>query len=150
MAKTNSLKIVPFAKIYAWADEENRKGRPDQLVGYELMEYTSGKPGEQTTSGNSRAYDYENKVYYDTGIDHTIDWRPNVPFQAALTLVRLERGRSATRFWFVDKSTNTMYPFFGQGIVEMLSQSDMIKGEVSGTWIAVKRGANYGIELHQP
>ena len=76
----------------------------------------------------------------------TIDWRPNEPFTATLRLDRLERGRSAARFWFIDEE-GTEYPFFGQGLVEMLSRVMLDHGVVTGTWIAVKRGANYGLEL---
>lgn len=150
MAKTNSLKIVPIAKRYGRRDPEDYSTRADLLIGYELMEYTTGKPGEQSTSGNSKAFDYNTRTYYDTGIDYDIDWRPNDPFDATLTIRRLERGRSAARFWFEDEATKTMYPFFGQTLVDMLTNADMIKGKVRGTWIVVKKGANYGIELYQP
>jgi len=114
------------------------------------MEYTSGRPGEQKTSGSDQFYDYANKVYIRTGVDYSIDWRPNDPFFAELTILHLERGRSAARFWFEDEATHTLYPFFGQTLVDMLRESDMIKGKVKGTWIVVKKGANYGIELYVP
>jgi len=81
------------------------------------------------------------------GYSNGIDWRPNEPFEATLRLDRLERGRSAARFWFVDEE-GTEYPFFGQGLTEMLGKVTLDHGVVTGTWIAVKRGANYGIELY--
>lgn len=115
--KANSLKLVPYAKQYNSED-------------LTLLEYTYGAPGEQKTHGR----------------DSAIDWRPNEPFQATLRLDRLERGRSAARFWFTGED-GTHYPFFGQGLVDMLSKVTLDHGTVTGTWIAVKRGANYGIEL---
>lgn len=75
--------------------------------------------------------------------------RPNDPFHATLRLMYLERGRSAARFWWKDVDTGTMYPMFGQGIVEMLSNVTLVHGFVEGDWIAVKRGANYGIERYE-
>ena len=96
------------------------------------MEYTYGSPGEQKDQGKD-----------------PIDWRPNEPFEATLTIRELERGRSAARFWFEDEKTMTRYPFFGQTLVDMLSASEMKNGKVHGKWIVVKKGANYGIELYQ-
>lgn len=155
MAKTNSLKIAPYVPyvIRHWEYDESLKPddpwdweSPEYKVysatrrevidfdGHTLMEYTSGSPGDQTHARR----------------DDRIDWRPNDPFQATLTIRRLERGRSAARFWFEDEANKTYYPFFGQTLVDMLSVSDMKHGKVSGTWIVVKKGSNYGIELYQP
>lgn len=100
--------------------------------GHTLLEYTYGPPGEQLSTG-----------------DDIIDWRPNEPFEATLTIRELERGRSAARFWFEDEENKIRYPFFGQTLVDMLSVSEMKNGKVRGKWIVVKKGANYGIELYQ-
>lgn len=127
MAKANSLKLVPYADVFKWSSGGRASVR-------RLLEYTFGSPGEQTSTG-----------YGDNG--SRIDWRPNEPFHAILRIDRLERGRSAARFWFVDDLLEIEYSFFGQGLVEMLSKADMRSGVVEGTWIAVKRGANYGIEM---
>jgi hypothetical protein len=129
MPKANSLKLVPYADVGIW----NRERGYYQKV-RRLLEYTYGAPGEQSETG-----------YGEGG--SKIDWRPNEPFHATLRIDRLERGRSAARFWFVDDTLEIEYPFFGQGLVEMLSKANMQGGVVEGTWIAVKRGANYGIEM---
>ena len=124
MPKKNSLKLVPFGThrrpVGDFGDADFRW--TDVPARHE---YTWGKPGEQ----------------------QGVDWRPNEPFAATLRLDRLERGRSAARFWFIDEMSGVHYPFFGQGLTEMLSKVTLEKGVVTGTWIAVKRGANYGIEL---
>lgn len=102
----------------------------------------------------SRGYYYEDRVPYRClleyvgGWEKDVEWLANTPFTATLKIHNLERGRSAARFWFVDEATGTRYPFFGQGLVDMLSQVSLDHGVVTGTWIAVKRGANYGIELY--
>ncbi|MDF2506279.1 MAG: hypothetical protein K0Q52_138 [Microbacterium sp.] len=125
MTKTNSLKLVPYGTRTRY-DRETQTQIPYRV----LLEYTYGAPGEASTEWG-----------------HPIEWRPNEPFEASLELDRLERGRSAARFWFVNQGDGTEYPFFGQGLVDMLSQVTLEHGMVRGTWIAVKRGANYGLEL---
>ncbi|WP_217181628.1 hypothetical protein [Streptomyces sp. AC495_CC817] len=118
MTKTNNLRLVPYETSRPWVEGVPREEWPEVT---KLAEYAG-----------------LNESRYD--------WRPNEPFEATLTLERLERGRSAARFWFVDER-GTRYPFFGQGLVDMLSRVILDHGRVRGTWIAVKRGANYGLEL---
>lgn len=120
MPKKNSLKEVPYGTKRMWVDNKIEEFPA-------LLEYTHGTP-EYPGSG--------------------VTYRDNEPFEATLKIVSLERGRSAARFWFQDVNTGTYYPFFGQTLVEMISQSDLIKGVVTATWIAVKKGANYGIERY--
>lgn len=86
---------------------------------------------------------------YVGGWEKDVEWLPNEPFTATLRINNLERGRSAARFWFVDERYGVHYPFFGQGLTEMLGKVTMVDGVVTGKWIAVKRGANYGIELYE-
>jgi hypothetical protein len=120
MAKTNSLKLVPYGTKRMWVDggiEEHEA----------LLEYTYGDP-QYPASG--------------------VTYKDNEPFEATLKIMSLERGRSAARFWFQDVNTGTYYPFFGQTLVDMITASDLLKGVVTGTWIAVKKGQNYGIELY--
>jgi len=139
MAKTNSLKIAPYAKRVIRdfnGTRDSTGGYPIVFDGMHLLEYTYGRPGEQETIGWSAS-------------SNAIEWRDNDPFEATLKIVRLERGRSAARFWFRDETNLIEYPFFGQTLVDMLSQSTMVNGVVTGTWIVVKKGANYGIEMYQ-
>lgn len=156
MPKKNSLKIAPFAKYTISHTDYDEAMRPPGYdsslksawdayyasgvvtVDYEgmtLMEYTSGSPGEQSTRGWGK-----------NGTE--IEWRDNVPFEATLKLVSLERGRSAARFWWLDEENKTRYPMFGQSLVDTLTAGTLDKGVMTGTWIIVKKGANYGIELY--
>lgn len=103
-------------------------------------------------------WSYEGDRRVDQGWDMTaypeswageVQWRPNEPFQKSLELVRLERGRSAARFWWRDED-GVNYPMFGQGLTDMLQQVTLVKGWVHDEWwIGVKRGANYGIERYE-
>lgn len=123
MPKSNSLKLVPYGVKHVWT-EDNGKREPIRVPA--MLEYTFGSP-EYPFPG--------------------VEYRPNEPFEATLTLVELERGRSAARFWWTDGET--YYPMFGQGLVEMLNGVVLDHGVVPGKWIAVKRGANYGIERYE-
>jgi len=76
-------------------------------------------------------------------------WRPNEPFYATLDLVDMERGRSAARFIWNHGATNTHYPMFMAGMLDLAKTDVIDHGEVTGWWIVVKRGANYGIERYE-
>lgn len=121
MAKKNSLKEVPYTMVRRFAGRDVNN--------------------EQTWET------YRKLDEYPSDYNGNTEWLPNEPFEATLTLIELERGRSAARFWWKDQE-GTHYPMFGQGIVEMLLGKTLDHGVVSGTWIAVKRGANYGIEAY--
>ena len=159
MPKKNSLKIapyLPYRRVTTKYDETlypemdyRDPGYADAVAvwrasgvetvhfdGLTLMEYTVGKPGDQESA-------------YGIGRADKIDWRPNEPFEATLTIRDLERGRSAARFWFEDEVNQVRYPFFGQTLVDMLSSATMVNGKVTATWIVVKKGSNYGIELYK-
>lgn len=99
-----------------------------------MLDWTTGKPGEQKTFGYGA---------YGT----PIDWRPNEPFKATLTVKMLERGRSAARIWFEDPD-GRRYPMFGQSLIETMQKLVFTNGTAEATWIVVKRGANYGIEIY--
>ena len=124
MAKKNSLKEVPFQEDWKWTAPDVNGNQERIPLGWHMTAYPE-------TYGER------------------IQWRPNEPFEATLELDHLERGRSAARFWFKDTKEGTLYPVFGQSLVELIHGGDMVKGVTSGTWIAVKRGANYGIERYE-
>lgn len=99
--------------------------------------------------GNQRISLGWHMTAYPEGYRGGVDWRPNEPLRRDLKLINLERGRSSARFWWRD-SDGVEYPMFGQGLTEMLQAVKLDSGWVRGeTWIAVKRGANYGIELYK-
>lgn len=75
-----------------------------------------------------------------------IEWRPNDPFEATLLLIDCERGRSAARFIWEDRQTQTRYPMFMSGMLDLVKNHSTHKGKVTATWQVVKRGQNYGLE----
>lgn len=79
----------------------------------------------------------------------TVEWRANEPFEATLKLVGQSRGRSSALFNWEDVKTGTQYPMFMSSLGNLVRNSTINFGQVSGRWIAVKRGANYGIELYE-
>jgi len=75
----------------------------------------------------------------------TVEWRDNVPFTATMTLTGTTRGRSAARFVFKDEAGHR-YEMFMASMLELLTtRGCAVGGIVSGTWIIVKRGSNYGL-----
>lgn len=124
MAKKNNLKLVPYGARSSW---EVLDGTRKLVTRPSMLEFTYGDP-ERPSRG--------------------VTYHPNEPFTATLQLVELERGRSAARFWWSDED-GVHYPMFGQGIVDMLLAGVLDHGKITGTWIAVKRGANYGIERYE-
>lgn len=120
MAKNNSLKLAPYRNQSIRPDGADWSSRDQWPVKRVLQEYSNS---------------YEN-----------YDWQPNEPFEATMTLSHLERGRSAARFWW--DSEDSRYPMFGQSLTDMLKRVVLEHGTVTSTWIVVKRGANYGIELY--
>lgn len=79
----------------------------------------------------------------------TPEWRPNEPFHATLDLVDMERGRSAARFIWNHGATRTRYPMFMAGMLDIAKNTVIDYGAVTGWWIVVKRGQNYGIEGYE-
>lgn len=85
---------------------------------------------------------------YPSGYRST-DWRPNEPFEATLKLVGQSRGRSSALFEWGDVKTGTRYPMFMSSLGDLIENTLINYGLVHGKWIAVKKGANYGIERYE-
>lgn len=123
MTKTNSLEKAPYVKTYRYEGD-------DQIDnGWALQHYAEN--------------DWRRR-------DNRTEWRPNNPFEAALTLEGQQRGRSAAYFLWRDEDTNTRYPMFISSMVDCLQNFAVIEGSTDiASWIVVKRGQNYGIELYR-
>lgn len=117
MAKTNSLKEVPFEESWRY------EGNEEIHLGWHMASYAEGY--------------------------RPVEWRPNTPFKATFDLTGQSRGRSSALFEWTDLETQTRYPMFMSSLVDLIQNSVIRNGVVSGTWIAVKRGANYGIERYE-
>ena len=119
--KINSLKEAPYIKTWRY------EGNDPIDAGWALQHYVERnwrRPGSNT------------------------EWRPNEPFAAKLLFQGPQRGRSAAYFNWHDPETNTRYPMLMSGMSDLLTRSVVDYGVTFGTWIVVKRGQNYGIELY--
>ncbi len=77
-----------------------------------------------------------------------IDWRPaDVPFQASLEFTGFERGRSAARATFQIKETGGKVLMFLKDIEDVLTAGRSIQKSMSGQWIVVKRGSDFGVRM---
>lgn len=98
--------------------------------------------------GNDKISEGWHMTSYPTGYKMT-DWRPNEPFEATFELIGQSRGRSSALFNWRDVESGTEYPMFMSSLLDLIQNSNLLDGKVSGWWIAVKKGANYGIERYE-
>lgn len=72
------------------------------------------------------------------------DWKDIEEFEATMTFVRYENGRSSLRFILEDEN-GKYWSMMAQCIDDFVFRSN--RGTVSGKWTMCKRGANYGLLL---
>lgn len=80
--------------------------------------------------------------------DEPDEWRDNQPFYGTLVLADTERGRSAAQFTWAGTGslTGTSYPMFITDAADLMMSADGVRNAtVTGWWIVVKRGQNYGL-----
>jgi hypothetical protein len=98
--------------------------------------------------------DYSNAVRLEVGYGWKVppvvigpDWRPNLPFVAALRLASTCRGRSAAYFIWQDDAGRE-FPMFISDMLALIQGGTIVAGrKVTAHWIVTKRGANYGIRI---
>lgn len=74
------------------------------------------------------------------------EWREIEEFDATLTLVGQERGRSAAHFVWREEGTNRRFSMFMTDLSLLILNFGVPKGAiVKGRWTVQKRGQNYGV-----
>lgn len=86
--------------------------------------------------------------YYESYWTKDVEWRENTPFEATLTYSYFERGRSAAHLIFTDEHGHR-YPMFLQQLDEIMAVGGFDGNKIHGEWVGVKRGNNYGVQLHR-
>ena len=76
----------------------------------------------------------------------THEWRENVPFEAELTFDGIHRGRSAANAVYKN-AAGASFTFFLTDFADLVRSGERLD-VIRGTWVATKRGANYGIRRH--
>jgi hypothetical protein len=71
------------------------------------------------------------------------EWRDNEPFNDTLTYAGYGRGRSAAYFVFT-RSDGKEVTMFMKDFDALIRQ--MVNGKVSGRFVFIKRGQNYGVK----
>ena len=75
------------------------------------------------------------------------EWRANVPFEAYMTIVAIESGRSAKYLMLVDEA-GRRYPMFIADLVDALKGAGAAQGQfIARWWMVAKRGQNYGVRV---
>jgi len=84
-----------------------------------------------------------------TAYDNTygaITWLPNIPFHATLEFTG-ELVGNGNRFELRDITTGTMYNIFPRDLLNGILLDRLDSGEITGTWMVVKRNTAYGLQL---
>jgi hypothetical protein len=74
-----------------------------------------------------------------------IEWRDNYQFTDTLKLDHYYRGRSAAGLYMASAITGHRYQMFLRDFEDLINNTVIDHGVVSGRWTFTKRGANYGI-----
>lgn len=67
-------------------------------------------------------------------------------FPENMTVDGFSRGRSSAQFTLID-SKGKKYCMFMSDMFDMISRTDILKGQVAGEWTFVKKGTNYGLKF---
>lgn len=73
----------------------------------------------------------------------SIEWRENTPFEAELTFQSFSRGRSAANAVY-ENAAGATFTVFLTDFADLVTSGERLD-VVRGTWVATKRGQNYGI-----
>jgi len=73
------------------------------------------------------------------------EWRDNYEFDASLKFTYAGRGRSAVKFHFEDEF-GKQYEMFLQDLSDIIANSIIDKGSISGRLTFCKKGENFGIK----
>jgi hypothetical protein len=92
-------------------------------------------------SGESVPFSHKGNLIHQVGDNELPQWRPNEPFQATLNIDWLEPGATIKRVIVLrDVDSSATYPMFVDDIMELLRNSVVDHGRISGTWRVKKTG----------
>lgn len=106
----------------------------------------------ETVASSLPRYEDGMKLLYDYGLEGS-PWSKDkiyacrfehVPLE--LTYMGFARGRSAVTVFWLDETTDIMYPMFMKDLSNIITEN-MVSNPLCGHFTAVKRGANYGIVM---
>jgi len=76
------------------------------------------------------------------------EWKEANPFLTTLKIVGYSKGRSAANFDLeAVNNKSTTYTVFMVDIIDLITKNTLVNGEITGYWLPIKRGANYGIKF---
>lgn len=104
------------------------------------VKFWDPKKPEAPFDGDGNMLHYPDNFY----MNRDGGWRQVQPFEATLTIVGLNRGRSAAYLTVVDEAGHN-YPLFITDLVDIIQNRDIIGGRLTGRWAVRKRGQNFGI-----
>ena len=87
-----------------------------------------------------------NQMSYVDYWDKDVTYIENYEFESEMTIITYSRGRSAANFVLKDERGHT-YNVFMKDMIDIIHNSLIDKGILTGRWTFCKRGQNYGIKL---
>lgn len=83
-----------------------------------------------------------------TGYGAAHEWRPNVPFEADLTIAGMESGRSAKYVVLADEQ-GRRFTMFVTDLLDALRTPEGVRDGRFGRrmWMVAKRGQNFGVKI---
>lgn len=95
----------------------------------------------------------DGRQFWDGSKNVEVEWVKPEPFEASLVLSGMERGRSAAHFiftWVRAGLPDRDLVVFMTDLYDMVRDPRWRQGLITATFIATKRGNNYGTRLHVP
>jgi hypothetical protein len=132
------------ARGRAWAESEleNAERRKRKRPGAYKVPYSRHGNLLHYARAENDSYRYLN--------ESNVDWRENEPFVTELELDRSVSGRSAKYVIWHDPE-GRQFPMFVVDLVEMIKDGATVSGgKILATWMARKRGQNYGVRYFGP
>jgi hypothetical protein len=112
-----------------------------------LAELTSDLEDGFKPSPNTTWTEADWRRWIQSRIDEfTFDWREPWEFVDTFKITGYGRGRSAAYFDLESQTTGLKCVMMMSDISELILNATLVKGEVTGRWTFVKKGANYGIK----
>ena len=77
----------------------------------------------------------------------TLEWREVRPWHDTMLVTGIQRGRSAAFFLMIGgERGQDSFPMFLSDFADMVKTATVERGTVTGWWVVVKKGQNYGIK----
>ncbi len=75
----------------------------------------------------------------------TSNTKDNYTFSETMTITEYPKTKYGSRQFELTDSKDKTYSMFMHDAFEMIAKNTIVKGQISGTWTFIRKGANYGL-----